>query len=442
MVEIYLGSHAPVLKQSFERLGWTEDSPGLGSINAEEWLADARAGYGLSWTRLGFFRPRGAKLFPTATPIDLPESFAFLHMGLVQLGPGVTALIANFALAEDEQSCLERAIREAPAARGELAGHGGYRILSPELVKAERVAAERARIRGEAASWIRGNLPGAFSTRAVDPPTWDLITTTREDLVKEFRDSFGWQDALGFRGAERWKFTSGDRDDPELAMPISFMDESSPAPTFFGLHRDLIDGLGTGYGDSVYSLVQSLDDGLQYLLPLWATVRAVETYDRELSATRDQRLPKRAGYGATRLQLAQLREVILPTIRDMVTLEGLGKWLSDDQLGKRLQDRSVDLRPSRRSSDGSLLSLLTRRLADQSSLVREKADNDTKSLQAYSETLVASSNLRLQLTVLFLSVVVAVLTIVTVVLAIEEDPEGTKQTQTQDVTVPTPSSDR
>jgi len=218
MVEIYLGSHAPDLKQSFERLGWTEDSPGLGSINAEEWLADARAGYGLSWTRLGFFRPRGAKLFPTATPIDLPEPFAFLQMGLVQLGPGVTALIANFALAEDEQSCLERAIREAPAARGELAGHGGYRILSPELVKAERVGAERARIRGEAACWIRDNLPGAFSTRAVDPPTWDLITTTREDLVKEFRGFFGWQDALGFRGAERWKFMSGDRDDPELAI--------------------------------------------------------------------------------------------------------------------------------------------------------------------------------------------------------------------------------
>src|SRR5690349_15428513 len=62
MVEIYLATHTPDLKKGFARLGWTEDAPGLGSIDADKWLDDARTGHGLSWTRLGFFRPRGSAL--------------------------------------------------------------------------------------------------------------------------------------------------------------------------------------------------------------------------------------------------------------------------------------------------------------------------------------------------------------------------------------------
>jgi hypothetical protein len=417
MVEIYLATHTPDLKKGFARLGWTEDVPGLGSIDAEKWLDDARTGHGLSWTRLGFFRPRGSALFPTATPIELSKSFAFLSAALVQMGPGVTALITNFALAEDEQGCLEKALREAPSARGEPVGAVGYRILSPEVVRAERVAAERERIRNEAASWIRENLPGAFSASREDPPTWDLITTEKEDLIKDLRGPFGWQDILGFRGANQWVFTAGGSN-TKLGIPNSFMDESNPAPTFFGCYQDLIDGLGKGHDDSVYSLVQSLDDDLEYLLPLWATVRAVEGYDRALSIARDQQLPSRAGYGATRSQLRRSREVILPTARDLVTLEGLGNWLGDEQVKKWFQRGSAGLKPSkpsRESSNVAMTTWLIQRLADESSLVRQRADNDTKSLQAYSETLVASSNLRLQLTVLAFSAVVAALTVVTVI---------------------------
>lgn len=35
MVEICLASNAPYLGRAFERLGWTEDSPGPSVINAE-----------------------------------------------------------------------------------------------------------------------------------------------------------------------------------------------------------------------------------------------------------------------------------------------------------------------------------------------------------------------------------------------------------------------
>lgn len=418
-VEIYLPTHVPSLRRALTKLGWTRESFKRGSVDAEEWLNESRPGAGLAWMRLGFFRPRTAKYFPTAIPIDLPDSFAFLDLALVQLGHGVTALVANFALAEDEQTCLEEVLRRPLAARAELSG-AGHRIRSAELVRAECIAAERNRIRDMAATWIARNLPGAFAMRDEHPAMWDFMTSEKADMIRAFRSERGWQDALGFRGAARWRMTSG-TSRVSLGIPTSFMDESNPVPTFVGCRQPLIDGLGEGHGDSIYSVVQSLDDDLSHLLPLWGTVRAVTSYDRQLSMARDQQLPRRAGYRRTRFQLQRLREVIIPAARDLVTLEELGGWLDDREVQGWFQRGSADLAPSSESEGPSMVEWLAGRLARESTQVRQRADNDVRSLQAYSDTLVAASNLRLQLTVLGLSVVVAILTAVTIVLAVNRD---------------------
>lgn len=352
----------------------------------------------------------------------MADSFAFMDLALVQLGHGVTALVGCLALAEDEQDCLVRVLRESPSARGELSGTG-YRLHSPEAVKAEQIAAERARIRNNAAAWIKKNLPGAFSARNENPPMWDFITSESDSLVKDIRGEPGWQDALGFRGARRWSLGSS-ASNISLGIPISFMDESCPVPTFWGLRQALIDEVrDESGGDSIYSVVQSLDDDLSYILSVWAAVRAVESYDRALSVARDGQLPRRPGYRAARSQLQHLRGTIFPAARDLVTLEELGIWLDDAGVRKWFQQGANDLEPSGSSDGDSMVEHLIDSLARESTMVRERADNDARSLQAYSETLVAASNLRLQLTVLGLSVIVAILTAVTIILAINRESE-------------------
>lgn len=418
MVEVYLTAHGEDLRNGLERVGWCGSERG-GVQDVGEWLREVRAKGALSWIRPGYFRPQRSRSFPSATALDLPPAFSHLDPVLVQLGPGVTVLVANFGLAEDEQGCLERALRAPAEARVEPL-RNGHRLFRSEQVRAERVAEARQRVRAIAAEWIKERFPGAFSSRGVEPPSWDLLITEQESLVRGLSGKVSWQDAVGMLGAGEWDYAS--RDTPaRLGEPSPGLNTSKAVPSFFGRRQELVDSLGPGRGDSIFSVAQELDENIQSLLAVWACVRTAESYDQALSLARDRKLPARATYRATSAQLERLRESVLPAARDLKILKGLAALLGEERSKGWLGNNTYDLTMTiAAGGEVSILEWLIKRLAVESAEVERRVEDDSSSLQAYSETLVAASNLRLQMVVLVLSVLVAALTVVTVILAIED----------------------
>jgi hypothetical protein len=417
MAEVYLTAHGEDLRNGLERVGWCDSERG-GMQDVGEWLREVRAKGAFSWIRPGYFRPQRSPSFPAATPLDLPPAFSHLDPVLVQLGPGVTVLVANFGLAEGEQGSLERALRAPAEARVEPLSNGRRRIPA-ERVRAERVAEARERVRAMAAEWIGERFPGAFSSRGVEPPSWDLLITEREGLVRGLSGDVSWQDAVGMLGAGEWEYAG--RDTPaRLAEPNPALNTSKAAPSFFGRRQELVDSLGPGRGDSISSVARELDENIQSLLAVWACVRTTESYDQALSLARDQKLPARATYRATSAQLERLRETVLPAARDLKILKGLAALLEEERSKGWLVNNTYDLKMTASAGEEtSILEWLVERLSGESAEVERRVEDDSSSLQAYSETLVAASNLRLQMVVLILSVLVAALTVVTVIIAIE-----------------------
>jgi hypothetical protein len=107
LVELFLPGDAGALAAGLRRLGWDgENLGGLGIHNdAVAWLEEARLSGGPTWTEQAF-RPRGAHLYPLNPQADVPTAFPLVTLRLVQLGPSITVLVANFRIAEDDQTCL------------------------------------------------------------------------------------------------------------------------------------------------------------------------------------------------------------------------------------------------------------------------------------------------------------------------------------------------
>lgn len=440
IAELYLPTHVQDLKRGLSELGWDE-SGGVNRRDALSWLNKARAKGELDYIRPGFFRPKHSALFPTATPLDMPESFAFLHPMLMQVGPGVTVLVATFALAETEQGCLDRSLRDKAQVLVTPFGRTGHQMRPVSFVKQARIGSERQRIRDSAASWVRRYMPGVFLSSATEPPSWDLITTESTSLVNQELGRLDWRAILGFNyPATQW-CPGKPQDALTLAIP-SFPDTPKPVPTFTGLRASLIEALVEGDGESLYSLAQILEDQVAPTLGVWSALHAVEAYSEHLTVPRDKPPARRPSYRAARSQLNHLQTEVLPVARNLTTLEALSTTLREEQGYVWFQLNAEDFVQQNAQESVSLLTSLIESLERDTTRVRRSADDVMTTMRAYSETLVAASNLGLQLVILMLSVLLLIFTIAGVYIGFGDHATSVEQPSLQRTTLIAPNSTR
>jgi hypothetical protein len=422
MVEVFLPTHAGVLADSLRDLGWDEDGP-MGRSDALQWLQEARARGRPSSVSPGAFRsplPLPPETFAVAPEIDIPQIFRSVHPRFIQLGPGVTVLVAGFLLADDEQSCLERALRQPASARAVAKGwKGGHEVKPASMVRLERLGAERERIRAAATGWLSRNLRGVFAERATQPPSWDLITTEIEPPTALDLANNDWRQALGIGfGAERWSLDPVN-EDLVLASP-AFPDTSKPKPTFACLRTSLID-LDIGSPKRLGGGVGLLGRQTAPVMAVWGLVEAVRVYQTALAGPRDQPPTNRAGR-----YIEHIRNGVLPAARDLAVVDTLTEYLGQDESLRWFTISAVDLTwiPSRKNVPEpnprpSLLPSLREQLRAQTTRTRQQADEVASAMQAYGDVLVARSNLRLQRIVVVLTTLILGLTGIGVWLALE-----------------------
>jgi hypothetical protein len=422
MVEVFLPTHAGALADSIRKLGWDKNGP-LGRSDALQWLKEARARGWPSSVSPGIFRsslPLPPGTFAIAPEIDIPRIFRSVHPTFIQLGPGVMVLVARFLLADDEQSCLERALREPASARAVTKGwKGGHSVKPASMVRLERLGAERERVRTAAAGWLSSNLRGVFAERATEPPSWDLITTEIEPPTAPDLANNDWRQALGIGfGAERWSLDPAN-EDIVLASP-GFPDQSNSKPTFACLRASLV-ALDIGSPKRLSGGVGLVGEHTAPVMAVWGLVEAVREYEAALAGPRDQPATNRAGR-----YIEHIRNGVLPAARDLAVVDTLSEYLEQEESLRWFAITATDLTwtPNRTNVPEpqprpSLLSWLRDQLRAQTTRTRQQADEVASAMQAYGDVLVARSNLRLQRIVIVLTTLILGLTGIGVWLALE-----------------------
>jgi hypothetical protein len=419
MVEVFLPTHAEGLARSIKALGWDQEE-GMGRSDALRWLREARAHGGPSSISPGSFLsplPLPAGSVALAPQIEISQVFSSLVPTFIQIGPGVTVLVARFRLSEQERSCLEDALRQPAKARAQAKGWTGHHITPASMVRLQRLGAERERIRGAAAGWLEGNLRGVFAERGSQPPSWDLITSEHEPLSQRELAHDDWRQGLGlgFR-TDRWTFDPPN-EDLVLAMP-GFRDTSKPKPTFCALRKKLIEAVG-GTDPNLAGAVRRLDNQAAPIMALWGVVEAIREYDVALSEPRDRPRVKRETYRSTRRYLKQIRSGVLPAARDLATIQSLAEFLDEPISRDWFAFSSANPTLIAEGPARLLLDWLRERLAERAGRARTHAEEVTGAMRVYSEVLVASSNLKLQQRLQALTLVLAILTAAGVWIGIE-----------------------
>ncbi len=390
MVEVFLPAHAEGLARSIKALGWDQQR-GMGRSDALHWLREARARGGPSMVSPGAFlspRPLAPGAIALASRIDIPETFRSLEPTFIQLGPGVTVLVARFLLAEEDRSCLEDALREPAKARARAVGWTGHQVSPPSVVRLERLGDARERVRQAAASWLASNLRGVFAERGSEPPSWDLITSEREPLSPPKLAHDDWRQGLGLGfGTDRWTFNPPN-EDLVLATP-GLRETSKPTRTFCALRRKLIEAVA-GTDPDLEGAVHWLSESTAPILALWGVVDAVREYEVALSEPRDRPWGRRESYRSTRRYLEQIRSGVLPAARDLATVEGLADFLGERVSQDWFAFNSGDATLIADGAPLRLLGWLRERLVERAGRARTHAEEVTGATRAYGEVLVAA----------------------------------------------------
>lgn len=182
VVEIYPPSKSVDLQSRLSENGWdkTRRVGGLGQGNREK-LESSRSGHGWRWWELAHIvDPKVRPLHPLAHSQKLPKSFQEIEIVAVQIGDGLTAVLARFQLQEHASARLDRAWHQA--AKPRISWGGGLpRALNRKEVAIETTRKVRDDIHQDARHWLKKACPGFFVATSLDQPVLDLLLLEEHD---------------------------------------------------------------------------------------------------------------------------------------------------------------------------------------------------------------------------------------------------------------------
>lgn len=421
LAELYAPSHAQRLATGLDRLDDVGGTMFRREVPSSEWIASQRASTG-AWLNVGFFA-QPDRFAGVQKPAGLPRQLRFASLRLYQIAPGITVLVALFALEEDGRRLLDDVLRQNFSSRA-FPIKGGHTVEGPEQQKEQAIGRVRDRYRTLAWTWLCGYVPGLFASRDTPtPPAWDLVLTKEELLFSDEPTKDGrWRDVLGFGGLQVLRWES-----PRLPgvhfLEHPYGDRSRPAPTFTAIEADALRVLETepGRGDDVDSLLQLLEGPVTDLLALSTIHAALLAHRGWFSQARDHLMePSRSGEGR---RLSRLRKEVLPLAFDLGALEQTAKDTDALRLPGRFSDAEFVPSPlperiNWKSSDEPLLESIATRIAEIGPVVASQGKEIANALRIQAELFLAHTNVRLQWAVLTVTIVAVGISAVAIILSV------------------------
>lgn len=190
IVELFPPTELPGLERAIRRNGW--DRSRFMSFSEEgnqKTLEKARTGGGDFWWRLVDVVGRKSTWFvPDGVRDDLPPEFGYVEMRAIQVGTGLTAVIAHFHLTEDAATMLDKEWhrQHEPFLQRR---NGRLRSLDRHWGTFWKVQSERRRLHYAARDWLAERVPGFFATNAAPSPLLDLLMFDKLDPTESQPDS-------------------------------------------------------------------------------------------------------------------------------------------------------------------------------------------------------------------------------------------------------------
>lgn len=169
--------------------------------DAVSFLSDARAGHGYDWFRLEY-SPKPGLIVSDGWPRPRAEYFARVELTAVQLGTGLTAVIAQFHLNEDATHSLDREWHQPH--EPQLRRLGTYLVADDREQSAYNQTQEaRRRPHDAARKWMSQTCPGLFAQAGQPQPLMDLLLLDKASPTNCYRPAAPGTDvlrALGLTG--------------------------------------------------------------------------------------------------------------------------------------------------------------------------------------------------------------------------------------------------
>lgn len=161
---------------------------------------EARSGDRWPWWNLGEVVRRGGNAtVGDAVRRKMPKEFDRVELKALQIGQGITAVMAKFDLNDAAISSLDETWHHDYQPEMYWGKRGGEwpRPLSPDFVAFRRVQEERGRLHYAARQWFSAKWPGFFATNGQPQPLLDIVLL---DEISAYPDT---RPARGVNGAVR-----------------------------------------------------------------------------------------------------------------------------------------------------------------------------------------------------------------------------------------------
>jgi len=305
VVELFPPTDLPALERGLSRNGWVKNQYSIpGDAGNREMLARARSSGGPRWWRLadimtwdsGWYLPGGFRS-------KLPREFSLIELRAIQVGAGLTAVVAEFTLTDKAATDLDvEWHKEAEPTL--MRAKPRWRPLDRQFATYKRVQTKRKDLHTAARQWLGQNLPGFFTSNDEEQPLLDLLLFERYDPTAlfvpkprdeeiKFSDAFR---ALGLDAREYYQATSPDL--PKLAL--SSADRSlhewlrgGATWTLWGRRDAVVHALGkdglSGYGtDQNRAIASRLVDNMYNLFVMLAVSEWLRVIGEDYATLRDR----------------------------------------------------------------------------------------------------------------------------------------------------------
>lgn len=174
-IELFPPSKYRALEESLRKNGWEQSILiGFDETNIES-VQRARQGQGASWSKLVTIATAEANYVGREIKREeLPQEFEFIELTAVQVGAGLTAVVAFFKFSECGQSSLDKVWRKNHEPTFSWQGFQKPRIVNRFFSAIEATQEERLRLHGLARKWLGQKCPGFFASQSLSHPVLDL----------------------------------------------------------------------------------------------------------------------------------------------------------------------------------------------------------------------------------------------------------------------------
>ncbi|HVX08065.1 hypothetical protein [Humibacter sp.] len=308
LVELFPPTELPSLEAALDRNGWNKKplTMPLDGNNREK-LSKARAASGLMWWRLADLMDWDSNWLSGGDSIRtrLPDEFTMIELRAVQIGPSLTAVIAEFHLTDEAATALDgewHKTHEPILMRGKPR----WRSLNRKEAAYWRVQSKRRQLHSAAREWLTDKLPGFFTSNGeqlplldlmlfdkIDPTTAPPANLSREKAVAR-EDAYR---ALGISTHEYYQATSPDL--PKLVLsPLDGRMHGAlgeaPTWTLWGRRDAVVKALGegglAGYGgtDTNRAIASRLVDNMFNLFVMLAVSEFLHVTGKKYAVLRDR----------------------------------------------------------------------------------------------------------------------------------------------------------